>query len=169
MEAGNILKELMQKMTGKAEAVEVASPISLVPFLQRMFSLRLNAHSSHLMTTSYAKHKALNKLYVKIADHTEEFAEMFIGTYHREEFAFEVVVKVPYDISSCIDEDILFLREYRQGFKESELQNKLDEVIGFLDGIKYLLTLDGGQLQSTDPIRPGVHAFDRLDSGREGR
>ena len=50
-------------------------------FLGNLFLARDVAHSVHLNTRSYAKHKALNKFYVGIIDLADELAEAYQGRY----------------------------------------------------------------------------------------
>ena len=50
-------------------------------FIGCMFLARDVAHSVHLNTRSYAKHKALNKFYDGIVDLADTFAEMYQGRH----------------------------------------------------------------------------------------
>jgi hypothetical protein len=48
-------------------------------FVGILFLARDVAHSVHLNTRSYSKHKALNKFYNGIVDHADAFAEAYQG------------------------------------------------------------------------------------------
>ena len=50
-------------------------------FVGTLFLARDVAHSTHLNTRSYAKHKALQKFYNGIVDVTDKFAEAYQGKY----------------------------------------------------------------------------------------
>ena len=50
-------------------------------FLGNLFLSRDVAHSVHLNTRSYAKHKALNEFYDEIVDLADKFAEAYQGKY----------------------------------------------------------------------------------------
>jgi len=48
-------------------------------FVGKLFLARDVAHSVHLNTRSYAKHKALKTFYEDIVDLADEFAEAYMG------------------------------------------------------------------------------------------
>jgi hypothetical protein len=50
-------------------------------FMGELFLARDVAHSVHLNTRSYAKHKALNKFYEGIVELADAFAEAYQGRY----------------------------------------------------------------------------------------
>lgn len=50
-------------------------------FIGELFLARDTAHSVHLNTRSYAKHKALQKFYEGIVDLADTFAEAYQGRY----------------------------------------------------------------------------------------
>ena len=50
-------------------------------FVGILFLARDVAHSVHLNTRSYAKHKALQKFYESIIDHADTFAEAYQGRH----------------------------------------------------------------------------------------
>lgn len=53
--------------------------MSCEKFMGELFLARDVAHSVHLNTKSYAKHKALNKFYIGIVDLADDFAEAYQG------------------------------------------------------------------------------------------
>ena len=50
-------------------------------FMGMLFLARDVAHSVHLNTRSYAKHKALQKFYESVGDLADDFAEAYQGRY----------------------------------------------------------------------------------------
>ena len=50
-------------------------------FVGQLFLARDVAHSVHLNTRSYAKHKALQEFYEAIVDHADAFAEAYQGRH----------------------------------------------------------------------------------------
>ena len=50
-------------------------------FMGMLFLARDVAHSVHLNTRSYAKHKALQKFYESVVDLADDFAEAYQGRY----------------------------------------------------------------------------------------
>jgi len=50
-------------------------------FVGQLFLARDVAHSVHLNTRSYAKHKALQEFYETIVDHADAFAEAYQGRH----------------------------------------------------------------------------------------
>ena len=55
--------------------------MSCEKFIGQLFLSRDVAHSVHLNTRSYAKHKALAKFYNEIIDLADKFAEAYQGKY----------------------------------------------------------------------------------------
>ena len=55
--------------------------MSCADFVGTLFLARDVAHSTHLNTRSYSKHKALQKFYNGIVDVTDKFAEAYQGKY----------------------------------------------------------------------------------------
>jgi len=55
--------------------------MSCETFLGELFLARDMAHSVHLNTRSYAKHKALQKFYEGIIEHADAFAEAYQGRH----------------------------------------------------------------------------------------
>jgi hypothetical protein len=52
-------------------------------FVAILMNSRTQAHYFHLQTTSYAKHKALQKYYEGIVDLLDAYAEAYMGKYDR--------------------------------------------------------------------------------------
>jgi hypothetical protein len=107
-------------------------------FIGTLFQSRDIMHIAHLQTTSFAEHKALNEYYDNILDLTDKFTEAYFGANKR----CEIVIP-----ESKIEDAVSHLRGMRsildteRNNYTSELQNIIDEMIGLVDKILYLLTL----------------------------
>lgn len=108
-------------------------------FIGRLFLARDVAHSVHLSTKSYAKHKALQKFYEGVVDLTDAFAEAYQG---RHGLIGPVVMQTAKKTTNIID----FLQEQLKEIEntrydvcdkdDSPLQNAIDEIVSL-----YLSTL----------------------------
>lgn len=117
-------------------------------FLKNTFEIRDLSHYWHLQTKSFAQHKALNELYDSIVDLLDNFAEAYIGVHGRMKGGFTIEV-VDYedgsDITNFLKSKLSFFKKTKlnsQIKNDSDLQNILDEIIGLLNKIVYLLTLN---------------------------
>lgn len=70
-----------------------------------MFMSRTAAHMAHLKTSSYAKHKALNKFYDDIVDLADDLAEAGQGLWGKLEIPFE-------QLDSDITEPITMIQKH---------------------------------------------------------
>lgn len=109
----------------------------------RCFQARTDAHIAHLMTRSFAAHKALNEFYDGIIDLADGFAECATGRYGILEYP--VIMprhsKVDYKDPKSIPEGLrTWIDDNRKECTdESELQNTIDEIIGLCDSTIYKL------------------------------
>lgn len=113
-----------------------------------LFELQLGTKMYHWQTTSYANHKATDKLLGKLADLVDGFLEKYFGLFGRP------VLRSGSNISVENMNKAKFLKlvnaadEYFRGpmgkliSKNSELMNIRDEMLAELDQTKYLLTLN---------------------------
>lgn len=99
-------------------------------FISKLFEARTQAHMFHLLTTSYPAHKALDDFYSGIVDLADSLAEAYQGKYG--------IIK-GYTCSCKFSEnekDILpyftsllgYIESSRDSFKDSSLQNIVDEI-----------------------------------------
>jgi hypothetical protein len=114
--------------------------INMIPgkFIGTLFQSRDIMHIAHLQTTSFAEHKALNEYYDNILDLTDKFTEAYFGANKRCDIVIpeskgEDAVPHLRGMRSILDTE-------RNNYT-SELQNIIDEMIGLVDKILYLLTL----------------------------
>jgi hypothetical protein len=104
----------------------------------------------HWQTCKYAQHKALDELFDSLIDLGDELAESLMGKYGRPHLSEENLCLRLFNysdnLSYFMDELYACYRiECRSLFdeeKDSELLNIIDEIIGLIDKIKYLLTLE---------------------------
>ena len=98
-----------------------------------------NTHFMHLQTTSYARHKALNKYYENIIDLADKWAESYQGTY-------EVIDKYPSDFHLARD-PVAYIEKIKDFVDtirkvlptDTPLQNIVDEICELIDSTLYKL------------------------------
>lgn len=99
---------------------------------------------------SYAEHKALDKAHEKFLDLTDSFIEVLMGKYGRVEnkdgFNIELVNRTELSSSDLADKYIAYLTndlpKSLDVEKDTDLLNIRDEMLGTLNNLKYLLTLE---------------------------
>lgn len=108
-------------------------------FIVRLFHSRTNAHLQHLMTKSYAAHKALNDYYDAVIPLADSFAETYQGVYG-------VISDYPtaYKFEAQAVPSLVALRKWiadnrREMTTQSNLQNIIDEVLALVDATLYKL------------------------------
>lgn len=121
---------------------EVISSIKPEVFLGQFFQSRDIIHLTHLQTTSYAEHKALNSYYDSILGLTDELIESYFGCIGKR-----VNIKIPasdyMNAQTHLNQFRDYVKKYRNvlGSNNTELQNIIDEVISLINQTLYLLTL----------------------------
>ena len=103
---------------------------------------RDQAHVYHLMTRSYAQHKALGKYYEKITELFDDYSEAYMGKYGRFR-AFSVNSRLNRDPRKAA----LYFRKLNSKIRtlktptDSYLRNILDEIKALIRKTQYMLTL----------------------------
>jgi len=97
----------------------------------------------HLNTKSYAEHMALGGYYDKLNDLTDDLIETYQGSLPN---SGRVNIVVPSSEYCNFQMHLTSLRQYISShrytvFKESHLQNIVDEIVALIDKTNYLLTL----------------------------
>jgi DNA-binding ferritin-like protein len=103
---------------------------------------RNQAHTYHLLTNSYAQHKALGKYYEKITDLLDDYAEAYMGKYGRFR---------KFNVNSRLNKDprkspvyfkslVAKIRRIRLP-RDPYLKNILEEIIAHIRKTQYMLTL----------------------------
>lgn len=102
----------------------------------------------HWQTKSYAKHKAYGETYSDLGDLIDDFMEAFMGKYGRIQLArptIQVINHEELDIPDFIDgatEFLVSLTGRLNPERDTDLLNIRDEMLGKLNRLKYLLTLE---------------------------
>lgn len=117
------------------------SPRVLAELKLRCFHARDEAHSAHLMTTSYAQHKALGAFYGDITDLVDDLVESYQGVYG-------IVTERP-NITmpgGAILPTLMQLRKWIMANRDSigisddtELQNDIDSIVSLINRTVYKL------------------------------
>ena len=108
-------------------------------FLGILFQSRDMMHLTHLDTTSFAEHKALNAYYDSILDLTDSFIEKLFGRSGRIEIIIPESKKQ--DAITHLKGMQVIIEAERDNYA-SDLQNIMDEMLGLVNGTLYLLTLN---------------------------
>ena len=114
--------------------------VSAGEFFGYLFSIRDIAHLTHLAQPdkSLATHKALNELYDEILDMIDGIVESYQGIYGI------VSITIPATTSSktplqSVEGCYSYIEKNRSIFKESWIQNEIDNVCKLLAGVIYKL------------------------------
>lgn len=108
-------------------------------FIGHLFLARDVAHSSHLNTRSYAKHKALGKFYGNIVDLADTFAEAYMGRHGMIGPIALQSAKKTSNIVEFLEDSLNEVEKLRYQVCDKEdtaIQNIIDEIVGL-----YLSTL----------------------------
>lgn len=118
-------------------------------YVKFFFELSNNTKLYHWMTTSFARHKASDKLFEAIIDLSDKFMEVYMGSYGRpviNDKALKLNIK-HYSDKSVI-EYYKSCKTYLEGpFSKSlkatdtDLLNIRDELLGSINQVLYLFTL----------------------------
>lgn len=114
--------------------------------IQFSFTLLNQIKLFHWATKSYASHKALGDLHDLLSDSVDDLVESYVGSAGRQPLgSFEVQSVATTDLKQTIPflkSALTSLRRMRTEIKVSELQNKIDEMLGAIDRTFYLLNLN---------------------------
>lgn len=117
------------------------SPRVLAELKTRCFHARNEAHSAHLMTTSYAQHMALNTFYDEIIDLVDGLFESYQGVYGLVEDKPNLTLSSPGMVPLLVQ-----LRKWimenrdRIGIPDdTELQNDIDGIVTLINSTLYKL------------------------------
>lgn len=101
-------------------------------FVGMLFLARDVAHSVHLNTRSYAKHKALQKFYNGIVEATDKFSEAYQGRYGLIGPISLMSAKKTTNIVEFLEDQLAELESMRYDVcdkSDSPLQNLIDGII----------------------------------------
>ena len=108
-------------------------------FVGHLFLARDVAHSVHLNTRSYAKHKALGSFYDKVVDLADDFAEAYQGRHGLMGPISLMSAKKNGNIIEFLEDSLSEIEANRYKVceeKDSAIQNIIDEIVAL-----YLSTL----------------------------
>jgi len=118
------------------------------PCIPRLMELQQSVHLAHWATTSYAEHKALNKLYEGLDELIDTFVETLIGIRGRGVIsgisALKVYGSAGGDCLKIVNELETLIRGELKSYidpKEDGLLNIQADMLNLVTHIKYLLTL----------------------------
>lgn len=106
-----------------------------------MFISREQAHRAHLLTNSYAEHKALNEFYEGIVDFADELAESCQGICGPFE-SIPYRMALPGKIDAVLERHMKSIESLRDALKdkrERPLQNIIDSALGLFASTLYKL------------------------------
>lgn len=102
-------------------------------FVGMMFLARDVAHSVHLNTRSYSKHKALRKFYDQIVDLADKFAEAYQGKHGLIGPISLMSANKTSNILAFMQDQVEEIEKVRYEVvdrTETALQNIIDEIVG---------------------------------------
>jgi hypothetical protein len=111
-------------------------------FIGRLFLARDVAHSVHLNTKSYAKHKALQKFYEGVIELTDAFAEAYQGRHGLIGPVVMQTAKKTTNIVEFLEEQLKEIEASRYKVcdrDDSALQNSIDEIVSLFLSTIYKL------------------------------
>lgn len=125
----------------------IPSSLTLEVIIGKLFHFHTQAHLFHFQTTSFAEHKALDKLYKKLVDFKDEIGEQSMGYFKARPKSLPIYPFVNYShqaIQIFLDEIQMFakqLEEFGETSGYCNLSNLAEEVSGLVASTRYLLTL----------------------------
>lgn len=115
----------------------------------RMMSFQQQLRVFHWQTTKFSRHKAYDEVYGALDGFIDEIAEVCMGKYGRIEIPDGCSIElknmkdIPLnDFISDFCEFLLGLNDVFDQTKDSDVLNIRDEVLGEINKLKYLLTLN---------------------------
>jgi len=113
--------------------------------ITKLIQLQTQFKIFHWQTFSFSQHNAFGGLYDALSESIDEFVETYQGIYGRFDFAgtnFSVGNLNESDFKSILDDNVQTLTSYEMMFKNTDLLNIRDEILGSLNRTAYLLTLN---------------------------
>ena len=111
-------------------------------FVGHLFLARDVAHSVHLNTRSYAKHKALGSFYDKVVDLADDFAEAYQGRHGLMGPISLMSAKKNGNIIEFLEDSLSEIEANRYKVceeKDSAIQNIIDEIVALYLSVLYKL------------------------------
>jgi DNA-binding ferritin-like protein len=129
-------QEMLSKATG--------SELSLESIAAKLTYFHEQLHLLHWQTTSYAKHKALGKMYEYVQDFKDGIVEKLMGYTGKRPGAYKIEPLTDCTAEQCVSDIMSFassLKMYGEKNAYHDVCNLADELSGEAAKTKYLLTL----------------------------
>lgn len=114
--------------------------------IAQLIYLQLQMRIYHWQTKSYARHKAFGKFYDSLGDLLDTFVETYQGIYGRVAFAQSLDLRnleESTDIEKILNNAIEMLTNEMEDIQaHSDLLNIRDEMVGAMNHLRYLITLE---------------------------
>ena len=104
-----------------------------------MFMSRTYSHMAHLKTSSYSKHKALNKFYDNVVDLADDLAEAAQGTVGKLDIPFIGMEGEVLDPITALTGHLSRIEGYASTCKEEYLKNIFQEIQALYRKTLYLM------------------------------
>ncbi|HNQ20720.1 MAG TPA: DUF5856 family protein [Bacteroidales bacterium] len=110
-------------------------------FVTYMLQSAVQAHVLHLVTKSYAQHKALEDYYEAISDMIDGVAETIQGKFGiLSDYACDCKIDQNLNPITYFTECLNYVNKERTSLpQDSYLQNQIDEIVALLEGTIYKL------------------------------
>lgn len=118
---------------------ELVVNVSTTPskFFGKLFEARDTSHLTHLAENSFAKHIALDEFYKGIIKLTDELIESYQGKYGIADISIPSSSKQ--DAITYLQSFTKYIETNRSTFKDSYLQNIIDEILKLANQTLYKL------------------------------
>jgi DNA-binding ferritin-like protein len=129
-------QEMLSNATG--------SDLSLESIAARLTYFHEQLHLLHWQTTSYAKHKALGKMYEYVQDFKDGVVEKLMGYTGKRPGAYKIEPLTDCTAEKCVSDIMSFassLKMYGEKNAYHDVCNLADSLSGEAAKTKYLLTL----------------------------
>jgi DNA-binding ferritin-like protein len=120
------------------------SDLSLESIAARLTYFHEQLHLLHWQTTSYAKHKALGKMYEYVQDFKDGIVEKLMGYTGKRPVAYKIEPLTDCTAEKCVSDIMSFassLKMYGEKNAYHDVCNLADALSGEAAKTKYLLTL----------------------------
>lgn len=112
-------------------------------YVGMLMNSRTQAHQFHLMTNSYAQHKALQKYYEKIVPLLDDWAEAYMGKYGRlgKITSNKRFMKDPSKAKAYFRSLLSRIKAIKLPRSDTYLKNIQDEITALIRSTLYMLSL----------------------------
>lgn len=98
--------------------------------VSKVFTTRNLLHLEHLKTKSFAKHSALNELYIGVVEHIDDIVETYQGVFGVISIPELPSSKLPRNIVSYIEDEVKWVSDNR-----SEISKGVTAIENLIDGL----------------------------------